>query len=384
VLRRARVAVAVVFFVNGAAFAAWASRVPAIRGALGLSDAQLGLALLGLAVGALAGLPVAGVLVARWGSVVVVRASLVIFCASLALLPWAPALGWLTLALTTMGLGNSLLDVAMNTHGVEVERGYGRQILGGFHALFSFGGLAGALAGSAAAAAGVSPRQHLTTAATVLVLAGLGATRLMLPAKRRASTVRQGLTRPDRTLWVLGGVAFCCLLCEGVANDWSAVYVQDGLGGAPAVAAAAFAAFSLTMALGRLFADRLAMRFGRPRYLAVAGLLAGGGFGLGLAVPTPLAGVIGFAVLGAGLAGVVPALFSAAAQGRELAAPAISTVAMLGYFGFLAGPPLIGVLAQATSLRVALLVVVVLLVTSLPAGAAVLSNESRRTPQGHE
>ncbi|MGI8797742.1 MAG: MFS transporter [Pseudonocardia sp.] len=383
-LRRARVAVAVVFFVNGAAFAAWASRVPAIRGELGLSDAQLGLALLGLAVGAVLGLPAAGVLVARWGSVAVVRASLVIFCGSLALLPWSAGLVWLTLALTALGLGNSVLDVSMNTHGVEVERGYGRQILGGFHALFSFGGLAGALAGSAAAATGVSPRQHLTVAAFVLVTVGLGATRFMLPGQRDMGTVRQGLVRPDRTLWVLGAVAFCCMLCEGVANDWSAVYVQDGLGGSPAVAAAAFAAFSLTMAVGRLFADRVAMRFGRPRFLAVAGVLAGGGFGLGLAVPTPLAAVIGFALLGAGLAGVVPAMFSAAAEGREQAAPAISTVATMGYFGFLAGPPLIGALAQASSLRAALLVAVVLLVISLPAGAVVLSNESRRAHQRHE
>jgi len=373
-----------VFFVNGAAFAAWASRVPAIRGELGLSDAQLGLALLGLAVGAVLGLPAAGVLVARWGSVAVVRASLVIFCGSLALLPWSAGLVWLTLALTALGLGNSVLDVSMNTHGVEVERGYGRQILGGFHALFSFGGLAGALAGSAAAATGVSPRQHLTVAAFVLVTVGLGATRFMLPGQRDMGTVRQGLVRPDRTLWVLGAVAFCCMLCEGVANDWSAVYVQDGLGGSPAVAAAAFAAFSLTMAVGRLFADRVAMRFGRPRFLAVAGVLAGGGFGLGLAVPTPLAAVIGFALLGAGLAGVVPAMFSAAAEGREQAAPAISTVATMGYFGFLAGPPLIGALAQASSLRAALLVAVVLLVISLPAGAVVLSNESRRAHQRHE
>jgi len=380
VLRRARLAVAVVFFVNGAVFAAWASRVPAIRGQLGLSDGELGLALLGLAAGALLGLPTAGALVARWGSVIVVRGSLLTYCLALGLLPWAGNLSWLTLALAALGLSNSLLDVAMNAHGVEVERGYQRKILAGFHAQFSFGGLAGALAGTLAAAAGVSPQIHLTSAAVVLLLAGLAASRFLLrDEQRRVTRVRQGLARPDRTLGVLGVLAFCCLLCEGVANDWSAVYVQDELHGSPGLAAATFAAFSLTMAIGRLFADRAVMRVGLRPFLAGAGLLAGSGFGLGLAFPAPVAGLLAFAVLGAGLSGVVPALFSAAAEGREQASPAISTVSTLGYFGFLAGPPLIGALAQAWNLRAALLVVVFLLTLVLPAGAATLT--ARRAVQ---
>lgn len=139
VLRRARTAVAVVFFVNGAAFAAWASRVPAIRGRLGLSDGQQGLALIGLAAGAVLGLPLAGIVVAWWGSALVIRGALLGYCAALIVLPFAGSPGWLALA--AFGLGNSVLDVAMNEHGVEVEPGYGRQILSGFRALFSFGGL---------------------------------------------------------------------------------------------------------------------------------------------------------------------------------------------------------------------------------------------------
>lgn len=277
-LGRARVAVAAVFFVNGALFASWASRVPAIRGRLGLSDGELGVALLGLAVGAVVGLPTGGALVARCGSARVVPAGLVGMSLSLAVLPWAGGQGRLAVALAALGVSNSLLDVAMNAHGVEVERGYRRQVLAGFHALFSFGGLAGAAAGGLAAAVGLGPRAHLGAVAVLLLGVGLLASGSLLPASAGDRTsARRGVARPDRTLAVLGGLALCCLLSEGVANDWSAVYVRDELHGSAGLGAAAFAGFSLTMAVARLVVDRVVGRVGRRRFLAGAGLVAGGG-----------------------------------------------------------------------------------------------------------
>jgi MFS family permease len=152
---------------------------------------------------------------------------------------------------------------------------------------------------------------------------------------------------------------FCSLLCEGAANDWSAVHIRDTLGGSPAAAASGFAAFSLTMTAGRLLADRLAARFGAVAFLRGAALLAGAGFAATLPAGGPVAGIAGFALLGAGLSGVVPTLFSLAARTPGHPAAAISTVSTIGYLGFLAGPALIGVLAAVGGLRWALAALVV-------------------------
>src|SRR6266516_1058092 len=364
----ARVAVAVTFFVNGALIGTWAARIPAIKAHLGLDAPQLGLALLGPALGSLAGIPLAGALVARRGSRPVTRMAVFAHCDALPLAGLAPSLVTLWGALVLFGLANGLLDVSMNSQGVVVERAYGRPIMASFHGLFSLGALAGALGGAAAAAARLTPGMQFTLAAAVLMVAGGVASRWLLVAGDGAG---QGprVARLTRRLVLLGIVGFCCLFGEGAAGDWSAVFLREVRSASPALAAGAFAAFSLAMTGGRLVGDRVTGRLGPRRALRAGASLAATGLLLALLVPTRATGLLGFGLLGTGLSITIPIVFSSAGRGAAgPAGPAIASVTGMSYLGGLVGPPLIGLVAGHVGLTRALGLVAVLAAT-----AAVLS-----------
>jgi MFS family permease len=372
--RAARGAVTAVFFLNGFLFGSLVARMPAIRDHAGVTNGELGLALACVAVGAVVAMPIAGALAARHGSREVTRGALAL--ASLAILPpvLAPSLPALAAGFLVMGLTMGSLDVTMNAHGVAVERRYGRPILSGFHAAFSFGGLAGAASAATAAAAELDLAPHLALVAVVSLAVGLGWSRRFLPAAEDAAgTELPLLARPPRRLWALGAVAFSCLLVEGAAADWSAIYVRDELDTGAATAASAFVAFSITMAVGRLVGDRLVERFGPVALLRGGGLLAAVGFGIGLAASTVPAALVGFATLGAGLAAVIPVVFRAAGSTPGVA-PGIglAAVSSTGYLGFVAGPPIIGSLAEGIGLPGALVLLVVLVLV-----VAVLARSAR-------
>ncbi|MGK5627496.1 MFS transporter [Streptomyces sp. URMC 123] len=361
-LRAARVAVCGVFFVTGAAFATWAARVPAVQDRLDLSAGELAIALVGLSTGAFAGLPLVGGLVARWGSRRVLIGGAAVYLGALPLIAVAPGVPLLTVVLAAFACGNTAVDVAMNTQAVLVEREYGRPILGGFHAMFSLGGIAGALVGSAAAAAGIGVGGHFLVTAVVLALAGAVAMAALLPDPPDASASGPLLALPTRGLWVPGLIAFCALMGEGVMNDWGAVYLHDVTGSSAGTAAAGFAVFSAGMVLGRLAADRVRARTGDTRFVLGCAVLSAVGAAVSIALPTPEAGLAGYALLGLGLAAVIPVIFSYAARHDPLRpGPSIAAVSAVGYVGFLAGPPIMGGIAEATSLRVAMLVLVALM-----------------------
>jgi MFS family permease len=363
------VAVSVAFLVNGAAIANWVPRVPAVKAALGTSDGPLGLALLGLGVGAAAALLAAGRVVARFGSRPVTRAAGVALCAALLGPGLAGNLPMLALSLALFGAASGLMDVAMNAHGALVERWYGRPIMASLHGLWSVGGLVGAVTGGLAARAGWTPARHFGVAAVclgVLLVAGtwrlLPASMDVAPAGPGPAARRRGSGMPwSLPLLLLGVVGFSSFFGEGSAHDWSAIYMHDVLGTSPGMAAAAFAAFSLAMAVVRFCGDRLSARFGPVRLVRASGLVAAVGFGLGLLAHQPLAGVVGFALLGVGLACVVPVTFSAAGHlGGDLAGVAISRVAAISYLASFAGPPIIGLVADLVGLSLALAIPVAL------------------------
>jgi MFS family permease len=367
--RRDRVAVTVVFAVNGAMFSSLFARLPAIKADLGLSDGELGLLLLLAAVGLLAAQLVAGGAIERAGAPRVMRASAPLYCAAIALAALAPAPLWLAAVLFVLGAANGMLDVAMNAEGAAVERRLGRPAMSSFHAAFSFGALGGAGLGALAAAAGVAPLSHLTLVAIAggcVVLAAIGRLPLEAPRAPEAGPL---IAMPTRALAALGGLAFCVLLAEGSVADWSAIYLREGLGATQAAAAAGLAVFSLTMGVGRLAGDRLVAAFG-PRAVATTGLLlATAGLGVVAAAEAPIAAVAGFALVGVGLSTVFPLVVSAAARRPDLPpGPAIAAVVSAGYAGFLVGPPTIGLLAELLKLRAALL-----LPAALCAGALVLA-----------
>jgi MFS family permease len=352
---RSRLAVSTLFFVNGAVLASWLPHIPAVKARLTSGDGQLGLVLLAMAAGAVVALPAAGQMVGKFGSRLVSSVAAVALCLTMPLPVLSPSLPALVASLAVLGACNSMLDVAMNAQAAAVEQRRGRPIMSSFHALFSLGGVIGALLAGATMAFGLSDLGHVvgaTLGALALVVVALPSLVSAGPALGRRAPI---LARPSRGLLGLGVLALLGLLAEGAMADWSAVYLRDTLGASPAVAAVGFAAFSLAMTAGRFAGDALVERRGPRSVLRVSSAIAAAGLAAALLAAHPAAGILGCAVVGLGIANVIPVLFSAAARvpgvepGRGLAA-----VATTGYLGFLAGPPLIGVVAEAAGLGIGL------------------------------
>jgi MFS family permease len=357
-LRRARIATVAIFFVNGAVFAAWATRIPAVQERLGLSAGELGVAVLGLEGGAVVGLPLGGLLVARLGSRRSLAAGFTFFPAGLAGVGAAPGLGTLMLALAAMAAANSVVDVAMNAQGVELERRYDRPLLSGLHAGHPVGLVAGGLTGVLAAGAGVPVGTHLAATAIFGLVAGVAATRWLV--REEPAEAPAGPGRPGRRLALLGLVAFCAFLLDGGASNWSAVHLTSERGAAQATAAAGFTAFALAIAAGRLGGDALVARLGRVRVVQAGGLVAGAGAVVAILAPGTALAIAGWTLLGLGVATLAPTVLGAAAGTPGVAAPvAIAAVSTIGYLGSFTGPPLVGALAQLTSLSAALSLFVV-------------------------
>jgi MFS family permease len=357
----ARWSTCLLFFLNGTIIATWATRIPAVQTKLMLSTGELGIALLGTAVGALAAMNLSGYLAARFGSRSVTVIAAMCLCLIFPLLALAPTLPLLVGTLVLFGASNGSMDVAMNAQAVAVERHYGRPILNSFHACYSLGGLVGALAGGLVAAHSIAPLPHFLSVALFCAILTLAVARSLLPSKADAQGTAVAFARPSRAILALGLVAFCVVLGEGAMADWSAIYLNGTLRTGAGLAAAGFAAFSVVMAMGRGVGDQLTARLGPTTMMQLGGLVAAVGLTLALVVPwIPLA-LLGFGLVGAGFSVVFPLTLSAAGRtSKQAAGTAIAAVATCGYVGFLIGPPVIGFIADALSLRIALGVVVLL------------------------
>ncbi len=361
---RARRAVGTVFFVNGAVLASWIPHIPAVKAAHGLGDGALGFVLLAMSAGAIVAMPIAGALIGRLGSRVMTTAAalgLALFVPAPLL---APSLSLLVAALFMLGALNGALDVSMNVQAVAVETRYGRPIMSSFHALFSLGGLAGAGAAALVMASRVGDRTHLLLASAVAalsvmcILRGLVTTSPTPSVEPPPRPPRRGFALPAHGLVALGGLAFLGLLAEGAMADWSAVYLRDSLRTTPAVAALGFVAFSFAMTGGRFAGDRLVGRFGPVAVLRASSALAAAGLAVALLIGRPSVALIGFGSVGFGIANVIPVLFSGAANTRGTGTgSALAAVATTGYFGFLAGPAVIGLTAEVTTLPTGLALV---------------------------
>lgn len=362
----ARRAVLTVFACNGAGLSTWFPHIPEIQRKLDLSDGALGLALLGTPIGALLAMPLSSTLIGRFGSRRVTLTAAMILFVSLPLPALAPGLPLLIAALAMLGAGNGVLDVAMNVQAVAVEERYRRPIMSTFHGVFSVGGLTGALVAVAVTSLGVEAAPHLAFMAVILAVIVLRvAAPHLLPnnpgnrAEARGS--HGGFSWPSRALLRLGVVAFCVLVGEGAMADWSAVYLRNTLDTGAGFASAGFAVFSSMMALGRLTGDKITAKVGPVAMLRYGGIIVAVGLGLALASANPYAALVGFACVGLGLAAGFPIAISAA--GRVPGVPsgsALTAVTTVGYAGFLAGPPIIGLLSEVSSLRLALGVVAIL------------------------
>jgi MFS family permease len=354
------------FATHGALSGTLGPRIPDLKARAGASAGDLGIALMGLAAGLFAGTRLAGPPLHRFGSRPVIRAGLPVMGAALVLIGTARSVPVLALAFAGLGFCGGLLDVAMNTSAVAVERGYGRPLMSSIHATWSVGMLVGSALGTGAAALGVSPWLHFAVVAAALALstawtqAGLlGADEERMPVQEEGfdtSITASDLATPVAVL-LLGLVAFGSFLAEGASADWSAVYLRDGLGASAGVAGAAFVAYSAGMTLSRFVADRLTGRLGPVAVVRAAGIGAAVALAGGLAVHRPVAAIAMFAVVGAALGPVVPITFSAAGNTPVGArSSALGWAVTLGYLGTTVGPVAIGFTAQLLDLRVALLI----------------------------
>jgi predicted MFS family arabinose efflux permease len=366
-VRRARLGAAACFLLTGVISASWASRVPAIKDGLSLSEGQFAIALLGLEAGAVLGLQLGGLVVPRTGSRSALIGSLLAFSAALLGPSFAPSLPMLAASLFAFAALNSVVDVAMNAQGVVVGRLMGRPVLSGLHAMHSLGGVLGAGAGALAARLGATPPPHFLACAMVAVVVGLTAWPLLLPSRVDAkeeqsedgaantSGLRRWFGGWSVSIVLLGTLAFCFTLAEGAGLNWSAVYVADALGGTEALGAVGLGVFLGAVTLGRLMGDRLVSDLGAVRVFGAGAVVAGAGFGAGLLLDTPMAGLIGLGLLGAGIANALPLAIAAGSNAPgETPATAAARVSTLGYLGSFVGPVLVGGLASLSSLPVAL------------------------------
>ncbi len=355
IVRAGRGGVGTVFFLNGFVLASWVPYIPLVKRAHGLGDGTLGGVLLAMAIGAVAVLPIAGWLVSRVGSRHVTLLAAATLAMALPLPVLAPSAALVAGALALLGAANATLDVAMNAQGVAVEAALGRPLLSSFHGLFSLGGLVGAGVAVGTMSTGVTATAHVVavTLGSLATLIAMGGA--LLPASPSDTARGPVFAWPPRRLLGLGGLSFCALLAEGAMGDWSAVYLHEDLGASPALAGAGFAAFSLAMAVGRFSGDHLAARLGPVRLLRLSGGLAAVGLAAALVVGRPESAIVGAGLVGLGLANSVPVLFGAAGRMPGIApGTALAAVATTGYGGFLAGPPALGLVADAVGLPAAL------------------------------
>ncbi|KOG32305.1 MFS transporter [Streptomyces resistomycificus] len=380
-VRRARYAVAAVFAVHGAVTGSFATRVPWIQDHASVSAGQLGLALAFPALGASLAMPLAGSVTHRFGARNALRGLIALWTLSLVLPALAPNLLTLCLALFVYGATAGMADVAMNALGVEVENRLGRSIMSGLHGLWSAGALIGSAAGTLAAHLGADARLHHALAAGVLTVVGVASCSWVLdlqPAEDEDPPPRFAL--PPRSALLIGAVGFCAVFAEGASLDWSAVYLREQLESSAGLAAACTTGFTLTMAIARIVGDKVVDRYGSVRTVRVGGVLAVLGGVLIVVANHPALAMSGFALMGLGIAVVVPLCFAAAGRSGSNPSLAIAGVATITYTSGLIAPSAIGGLAEATSLTVSFGLVTVL-ACGLVVFAGVLRSGDRDRPK---
>ncbi|GLU48779.1 MFS transporter [Nocardiopsis ansamitocini] len=391
-LRRARRVLYAYFFVTGTVIAVWATRVPAVKDQAGVSAGELSIALLALASGALMAMRLSGGLLDRFGGRVVVPPAAL--AASLALSVPAHVSGMLqlTAALFLLGSTHALLNVSVNVQATQLQRAYGRPIIASFHAACSFGGCFGAIAGTIFARAGMDATTTFHVVSIALAAIAITLRKELSdnapvppPLQRAAPTGRRTwrISAPPSRIALLGGIALCCMLAEGAATDWSALYTREVVGGTEAMASATFAVYTGLMTVGRLVGDRLTLAIGPVAVTRCCGLLASAGLFLALVSPVQGVVMLGFGLLGAGLSCVMPQVFTAASaydpakSGRNLC-----TVSLIGYCGPLVGPVSIGLLAEYVGLTAALtLPAALLLLIAVGAGALRPATGAQTAPE---
>jgi predicted MFS family arabinose efflux permease len=349
-----RLATRLAFLCSGMAMSAWAPLVPFVKARMGLSAAELGMLVLCIGVGSIAAMPLAGPGTARFGCRAAIVLSGILVCLVTPALAIVPSPFLLGLALFVFGASIGTMDVAMNIQAVIVEQKQGGSLMSGFHGLFSVGGFVGAGGVALLLWCGLSPFTATVILALLVAAALWYAEPHFLGASTRSTSAGASFVMPHGTVIFIGLLCFACFLAEGAVLDWSALLLSSGGRFTAEQGGMGYAAFAMAMTVGRLTGDKVVGRFGSQRVMIAGGLCAASGFFITVAASSPWLALFGFLLVGIGASNIVPILFTAA--GRQPDMPpslAIGAITTLGYAGILAGPALIGFVAEATSLHAA-------------------------------
>lgn len=358
---KSRIAVAAIFFQAGICFASWASRIPDISSKLGLSEGDIGQLLLATPVGSLSALPLAGWLVHKWGSRMVVLLSASLYAVFLPLLGWVEHFWTLVPALALLGFAGNLLNISVNTQAINVQARFGKPIMASFHGLWSLAGFLGGAFGTLLIGWQLSPLSHFLFVAVLGLLIAFVAHQFTLRHDEGSEAGGMSLQRPEPYLLRIGIIAFCGMLCEGCMFDWSGVYFQRVVRPDATMVTSGYVACMCTMALGRFISDYFTHRLGAARMLQISSALITAGLLTAVALPYLVPAIVGFLLVGFGIASVTPLAYSAAGQARTVSpGVALALVSTIGYFGFLLGPPLIGLLGEVFNLRISFALVAVI------------------------
>lgn len=359
--RRMRIAVAVFFFLSGFTFSSWASRIPTLQQQLHLNDAQLGSVLLALPLGLILTLPLTGILLGRVNSRYVMLAGALLYAVLLPALGLINAVWQLVALLFLFGSSRNFLNIAINAQSVGVQAMYTRSIITSFHGIWSVAGFTGAALGSFMISCNVSIFIHFTIVGVLSLVMTMLAYGDALQEDNNSNKKKTLLALPDKPLLKLGLIAFGSMVCEGTMYDWSGIYFQKEIHVPDNYIGIGYAAYMCTMATGRFVGDRMVNKYGVKRMLQVCGSLIAAGLLLSVLLPFFSTGLAGFMLTGFGVSCVVPLVFSVTTRNTKMAAgPAIAAVSVVGYLGFLLGPPVIGYISEAVNLRLAFALVAIL------------------------
>lgn len=348
-----RVAIGAMFFFYGLCFASWASRIPSIQQNLGLSESALGGVLFSLPIGLFLSIPFSGWLIAKIGSKRVVLLSGVLYSIILVGVGASSTVLQLIIALFLFGFSGNMLNISANTQAVSLEAIYNKNIMATFHGMWSLAGFAGAAIGTAMIGFQVLPAYHYIFIWIFSLLVVIICYRFLLNQDVNTDANKPIFSMPDKSLFSLGAIAFCSMMCEGAMFDWSGVYFKKAVKVEPEWVGAGYTAFMVTMAGTRFVADKLTHRIGLKKILQLSGVFTALGLMISVIFPTLEMAIIGFLLVGVGVSSVVPLVYSAVGKSKTLSpGVAISAVSTLGFLGLLLGPPIIGLIAGATSLRV--------------------------------
>ena len=356
-----RYAVAVFFFFCGLIFSSWASRIPAIKEAFHLNEAQLGTVLMMLPLGSFIALPMAGWAVDRFSSRWMTLGSCIGYALMLYMVSVSGTVLMLSLSLFFFGFMGDLLNIAMNTQGLDVQHRMQKPILSAFHGMWSLGALAGALVGGRTLQLTMSTTVHFTFIMITVMIISLAVFGFLIPADDKKEEGKKLFVMPDRALWLIGLICFCCALCEGAMADWSSLYYQEVVNDPARVSTTGFTAYIFAMTIGRFTGDRLLVWLHYRKVLMLNSLLVALGLSLALGFHNQTFTIIGFSLVGYGVSTVIPIAYMLAGKSKTMkASVALAAVSTIGFTGFLIGPPIIGFIAHQTGLRIALLLVLLM------------------------